>query len=341
MREKVRSRFGFTLVELLVVIAIIGILVGLLLPAVQAAREAARRMQCSNNLKQLGLALHTYTDAFKRFPSSGSYCVPWLPCAGAAGHNNNGFPWVGGLWRKGSGLVRIMPFIEQGNFFNQINFSGDVEAWFDTVQPATPATQFSGIRPRTIQIPTYQCPSDPPARTDVGISNYGFSMGSQAMPAQSTGCALYTGHLNGPAGHGNTSDSSQISGAFARFHWAARLSDLADGTSNTIVMGEIRPNCHDHHNQQWSNGNQPWTSTIPPINYNTCRGEGLGNNGTPAINCNSWNVWQTSGGFKSKHTGGAQFVLGDGSVHFLSQNIDHVNYQRLGARNDGQVANLE
>ncbi len=264
MKFSSRHRYGFTLVELLVVIAIIGILVGLLLPAVQAAREAARRMQCSNNLKQLGLALHNYSDTYKRFPSSGSYCVPWLPCAGATGHNNNGYPWVGGLWRKGSGLVRLLPFVEQGPFYNQINFANDVDDWFATVQPATPVTPFSGRRPREINIPTYLCPSDPPARIDLALSNYGFSMGAQALPAQSTGCALYPSHLNGPAGHGNTSDSSQISGPFARFHWAARLADLTDGTSNTILMGEIRPNCHDHHFNGWAAGNALWTSTVAP-----------------------------------------------------------------------------
>ena len=340
MKVLFKRKSGFTLVELLVVIAIIGILVGLLLPAVQAAREAARRMQCSNNLKQLGLALHNYTDAFKRFPSSGSYCVPWLPCSGAAGHNNNGHPWVGGLWRKGSGLVRLLPFVEQGPFFNQIDFSRDVDAWFATLQPAIPFTQFSGRRPREFAIPTYICPSDPPARTDLALSNYGFSLGSQALPANATGCALYTNHLNGPSGHGNTSDSSQISGPFARFHWAARLADLTDGTSNTILMGEIRPNCSDHHFQGWAAGNGLWTSTVAPINFNTCRNELGGNDGTPAINCNSWNVWQTSSGFKSRHVGGAQFVLGDGSVQFISQSVDYINFQRLGARADGMVVDM-
>jgi len=199
--------------------------------------------------------------------------VPWLPCSGAAGHNNNGHPWVGGLWRKGSGLVRLLPFVEQGPFFNQIDFSRDVDAWFATLQPAIPFTQFSGRRPREFAIPTYICPSDPPARTDLALSNYGFSLGSQALPANATGCALYTNHLNGPSGHGNTSDSSQISGPFARFHWAARLADLTDGTSNTILMGEIRPNCSDHHFQGWAAGNGLWTSTVAPINFNTCRNE--------------------------------------------------------------------
>lgn len=331
-----RSR-GFTLVELLVVIAIIGILVGLLLPAVQAAREAARRMQCSNNLKQLGLALQTYHDTYKRFPA-GSYSVTWLPLYPNAGHNNNGLPWVGGLWRKGSTLVKLLPYVEQSAFFNQIPFQSDVDAWFDTLQPTT-STFMPGKRPREMNIPTFLCPSDPPARTDLALSNYGCSMGSQAMPANTNGCTLYTTHLNGPTGHGTDTRTSQISGVFSRIHWAASLAELTDGTSNTIVMGEIRPNCADHHYQGWPKGNALWTSTIPPVNYNTCRGE-LGGDLGQTRNCNSWDVWQTSQGFKSKHTGGAQFVLGDGSVQFISQSVDYLTYQRLGARADGNPVQL-
>ena len=338
MRNQRSVKKGFTLVELLVVIAIIGILVGLLLPAVQAAREAARRMSCSNNLKQLGLALHTYHDTFKRFPA-GSYSVNWLPLYPNANHNNNGLPWVAGLWRKGSTLVKLLPYVEQSAFFNQIPFAGDVDLWFDTVQPATPVTSFSGRRPREFNIPTFLCPSDPPARTDLALSNYGCSMGSQAMPANTTSCALYTGNLNGATGHGTDTRTNQISGVFSRIHWAASLSELTDGTSSTIAMGEIRPNCADHHNQGWPKGNCLWTSTIPPINYNTCRGEAGGDLGQ-ARNCNSFDVWMTSQGFKSKHTGGAQMVLGDGSVQFLSQSIDYTTYQRLGARSDGNPVDM-
>jgi prepilin-type N-terminal cleavage/methylation domain-containing protein len=327
---------GFTLVELLVVIAIIGILVGLLLPAVQAAREAARRMQCSNNLKQLGLSLHNYHDTFKRFPGA-TAPIPGV-ADGAAGGNSQ--PWSAGPWRKGSHLVKLLPFIEQQTFFDQIPMQLDVEAWFAAVAPAGSA--FAGIRPRERQIPAFVCPSDPPSRVDIAVGNYGVSMGSQAMPANGgdAACALYKTHINGPTGHGSSNSSSNISGVFSRFHWAARMSDITDGTSNTIALGEIRPNCADHHNNGWHHGNALWTSTIPPINFNTCRGEVGGSPATGARTCNSFDVWMTSQGFKSKHVGGAQFVLGDGSVHFISNSVDYVTYQRLGARSDGAVIDM-
>ncbi|HUP81193.1 MAG TPA: DUF1559 domain-containing protein, partial [Pirellula sp.] len=139
---------------------------------------------------------------------------------------------------------------------------------------------------------------------------------------------------------GSSNNPAQISGVFSRFHWAARIGDLTDGTSNTIAMGEVRPNCADHHNQGWHHGNFPWTSTVPPINYNTCRGEKGGDPAPGPRSCNSFDVWMTSQGFKSKHTGGAQFVLGDGSVHFVSSSIDYNTYQFLGARADGNVASI-
>lgn len=326
-------RKGFTLVELLVVIAIIGILVGLLLPAVQAAREAARRMQCSNNLKQLGLSLHMYNDTFKRFPGA-TASLPGI--ADTVG--GNGQPWSAGGWRKGSQVVKLLPYIEQTALYNAIPMDLDVEAWFATVQPA--GRPFAGIMPRTFQVSTFVCPSDPPSRVDIAVGNYGCSMGSQAMPANGAACTLYPNHINGVTGHGSSNNPANISGVFSRFHWSAKLGDITDGTSNTIAMGEIRPNCADHHNNGWHNGNSLWTSTVPPVNYNTCRGEAGGSPATGARTCNSFDVWMTSQGFKSKHTGGAQFVLCDGSVHFVSQSVDYQTYQILGARADGQVASI-
>jgi prepilin-type N-terminal cleavage/methylation domain-containing protein len=107
-----KRHWAFTLVELLVVIAIIGILVALLLPAIQAAREAARRSQCANNLKQLGVALQNYHDAYTRFPGNG--------------HKD---PWSGGGHRKGSPLVRQLPYVAESGLYDRIDFNGDVTGW--------------------------------------------------------------------------------------------------------------------------------------------------------------------------------------------------------------------
>ncbi len=197
--------------------------------------------------------------------------------------------WVAGPWRKGSQVVKLLPFIEQSAFFNAIPMGLDVEQWFATTQPANDPF-FPGIQPRVRQVPTFVCPSDPPSRVDIAVGNYGCSMGSQAMPANGAACTLYPNHINGPTGHGSSNSPSNISGVFSRFHWAAKLGDITDGTSNTIAMGEIRPNCADHHNNGWHNGNTLWTSTVPPINFNTCRGEAGGNPASGPRTCNSFDV---------------------------------------------------
>jgi prepilin-type N-terminal cleavage/methylation domain-containing protein/prepilin-type processing-associated H-X9-DG protein len=303
-------RGGFTLVELLVVIAIIGVLVGLLLPAVQAAREAARRSSCSNNLKQLGVALQSHVAATRRFPAG---------CSADPAPAQGLYPWTGGTHRKGSTLVKLLPYIEQVGLHESIDFESDVTAWVQA--------RFGNTK-----MPSFTCPSDQ-ASTTTATSNYGSSMGAQAMPAQGGWCSMYPGHLNGPAGHGSTNNGSQISGVFSRFAWSARLEEVSDGTSSTIAMGEIRPACGDHHGGHWFSGNSLWTSTTAPINFPTCPGE-------PQFQPNSCfapNNWMTSLGFKSRHAGGAQFLFCDGSSRFLSEAINYDAYQRLGARADGQV----
>ncbi len=301
-----RKNWAFTLVELLVVIAIIGILVALLLPAIQAAREAARRTECNNNLKQLGLGLQNYHDTYKRFPigSSNQY-----------GSNI----WSAGRQRKGSVLVKLLPFIEEKGLYDPLLQDGDVNA------------QIYALNPRP-QIDAYRCPSDPYENTGAPPTNYAKSMGSQAMSGR--GCTQYNGHLNGPTGHGSTNSGNNISGIFSRYSWSAKLADVTDGTSTTIIMGEILPKCGDHHRGGWFNPNALWTSTRGPINFPTCPGEPPGFGG--ANGCNADGNWQTSQGFKSKHPGGAQFVFCDGSVHFLNESIDYTTYQRLGCRRDGE-----
>jgi prepilin-type N-terminal cleavage/methylation domain-containing protein len=320
--DRLRRR-GFTLIELLVVIAIIAVLIALLLPAVQQAREAARRSQCKNNLKQLGLALHNYHDTHKQFPIAG---VGW----GAPNY-------------KGSQLVMLLPFFDQAPLYNKINFSsGTGLDWWNSPASALGQDPDGSQLWMKVAIDVLKCPSfDGPDRVAWGYtsSSYAMSMGAQRMDS-SNGCSLYSpyGGFNasgyfgtGAAGHGNSADPSQISGVTSRIGWSARIPQLTDGTTNTILMGEILPNpaCMDHGNHGWGTWNTLWIATTAPINFKTC-------NTDPQLSpCNAPNNWNTSQGFKSRHVGGAHFLLGDGSVRMISENIDYATYQALGDRRDG------
>ena len=212
-----RDRRAFTLVELLVVIAIIGILVGLLLPAVQAAREAARRTQCSNNIRQIGLALHNYHDTYKAFPSAGFQhrSTPVEPLTWTASS-------------KGSQLAKLLPYIEQTSLYNSIPFGGAPLPLISPVidpndpQPASCSEHnayvtgttgagtfsFNGRiveRTRHVAVPIYLCPSDPfmkkwqwsdPTEANHrGLSNYGFSIGAQSMPSLGNSCIKFPGNF--------------------------------------------------------------------------------------------------------------------------------------------------
>jgi len=346
---KNRSSQGFTLVELLVVIAIIGILVGLLLPAVQAAREAARRMQCSNNLKQIGLSIHNYESAHKRYPMGSVDDDPREVAPRRL--------WEAGNHRKGTVLVKLLPFLEQGNVFNSIDFRFDVEAQLNATPPFDTPDR---VNMRNVSMSIYRCPSDGTSTRVLSqqnhLYNYSLSIGNNNMNSNGGWCNEHPnnsyltrpvglgGNLfnNGANGHGWSgpySRGDQQSGVISRCDWGAKFSDLVDGTSNTIAGGEILPSCHDHHRGGggWYNSNGQWTSTTPRINFNTCRKNGVSDT---ANNCNDFRVWMTSGGFKSDHTGGAQFVMGDGSVHFISEAVDYTTYQRLGSRNDGEATSL-
>ncbi|MCC6510430.1 MAG: DUF1559 domain-containing protein [Pirellulaceae bacterium] len=314
-------RFAFTLVELLVVIAIIGVLVGLLLPAVQSAREAARRMQCSNNLKQLALAQHNYHDTFKKFAPGGlEMFVDWQP-----------------LGHRGSHLLKLLPFIEQNNLYSQINFAGTVNG-VPNAGVISPRNQrlTDGRLLRQLILPALVCPSDPAGgwhpTSNWAMTNYTASMGSQYM-FSSNGCQEYN-RPNGTRGHGTTADGGQVSGIISRLHWSAGIAELTDGTSNTILMGEIRPVCGDYTQRPWVDEDAFWVGTLGPINFPTCPGE-PGYNAGPG--CNGITSRPCSQAFKSKHVGGAQFALGDGSVRFIQQSIAWDVYQNLGGRRDGNV----
>ncbi len=354
------KRFAFTLVELLVVIAIIGILVALLLPAVQAAREAARRMQCSNHLKQLGLALHNYHDVYKRFPFHGN-------------HFSGAVTWTNGS--KGSALVKLLPYIEQQPLYDRFLFAGGNarfnDGWatncHDSNIECMTVSGVVGGRPliRSQVIPTFLCPTAPHTPVAWGDpnhranSNYAPSIGAQAMnsfPPQN--CPLYSAgnpFNTGPSPHGNSENPSQISGPFSRGAWAATIAQIQDGTSNTIAIGEILPTKMDHGANGWLHFNSLWVATTGPINFpvvgydeslsyrDVQTGLQVTNaswNSPLVTGCHKLQNWTTSQGFKSRHPGGAMFVFCDGSVHFLSQTIDYINYQRLGCRRDGGVAQI-
>ncbi|WDI41063.1 DUF1559 domain-containing protein [Bremerella sp. P1] len=327
----IRHHRGFTLVELLVVIAIIGVLIALLLPAVQQAREAARRMSCQNNLKQLGLALHNYHDVMGRFPMNNL-----LSNVNTANGNNM------------SVMIGLLPFIEQSALFDGIDMSSNI-----TLYPV------NGKRVCDHVIEAYQCPSDPSVSTrnpstGAARGSYAPSIGSQKMEsaagcnllatvgAYPTGLGLDTdGDGEDPFNRGNARSDygdQAISGPFGRGNispYSARFADITDGTANTILMGEMRMACQTFAPWGWAWSEGLWYATTAPINFPTCPGDaGYGSN---TCFSNASNNWNAIFGFKSAHPGGCQFVLGDGSVHFLPETIDRLTYARLGDKSDGGV----
>ena len=327
IRLKVAKRWpGFTLVELLVVIAIIGILIALLLPAVQAAREAARRSQCTNNLKQLGVAQHNYHDSYNTFTWGTKDNDPAnLPLR---------HPWQAGDQIKGSVLVKLLPYIEQSPLYDQLDFNRDI--FFVQLRALEYGSGGTGLNHK--QMPALRCPSDnyQPNKT---MSNYHKCIGFQPIGNRCPDYAspVVTFFRGGQPGHASNGNVGNVSGCFARWHWAAKMRDITDGTSNTILMGEVRPKCGDHHDGGAFHPNAQMTFTTAPINYPTCPGEGLGNtNNGPWPDCNSYRAWSSSLGFKSMHPGGANVLFADASTHFISETIEYYTYQRLGDRWDGQ-----
>ncbi len=316
---------GFTLIELLVVIAIIAVLIALLLPAVQQAREAARRSSCKNNLKQYGLAIHNYHDVYNCIPPASNDTGQWTSYA------------VG--WQ-----VRILPFTDQAPLYALMDFSsgnGGGAAGVDKLLP-------NGKYLRQMETPYSKCPTDSSPSPDANWAqaSYGGSLGSQLTPSANGACQPFTtpsvNYLNpgGQAGHGNSGSKGDISGVFGRIlSQRIRFADITDGTTNTIMVGEILPACHDHGGGWWHfNGmaNAHASMSVPLNTMTTCRAPFI-QQSPPFPLCTAQNNWNLSWGFRSGHTGGAHFLLGDGSVRFVSQNIDYNTYQNLGSRADDKV----
>lgn len=197
-------RRGFTLIELLVVIAIIAILIALLLPAVQQAREAARRTQCKNHLKQLGLALHNYHDVFNSFV---------YRKGGTLGYGNTSR--LDGNYERRSGMISLLPYLDQAPLYNLIQ-AGDPST-SPPVPPGGPAPWNGTWTVWHKQIPTLRCPSDPGIQTSRGTSNYAFCMGD------------FVGAAN--------LSSTNVNGLFA-FRTCYGMRDITDGSSNTIMFSE-------------------------------------------------------------------------------------------------------
>jgi len=353
--DKLRAskRIGFTLVELLVVIAIIGILVGLLLPAVQAAREAARRMQCTNNQKQLVLALHNFHDTFRKFPP-----LRGGPIGGDQGRCGDKF-----------GLVFALPYIEQGPRSNQISGEPPQVAWNNTFAP------YLG------EMSVLLCPSSPlspnhPVTSNQPQRSYHLSMGTTigTNPSSAgTSAAIidnnYFGRVDGLFGYDKP---GAIAPSCITTERVVRMGSITDGTSNTVALSEkvtgnrgsrsvlglatypmagldanaaqcLATATNGLYNPGrllsdwnmggiWAFGHPNWAgfSTILPPNSPSCYER---NNNNPS---NSVGVFSVS----SNHTGGVVIAIADGSVRFITQSIDCGNYGVVPNRNYGVWGSL-
>lgn len=295
-------RPGFTLVELLVVIAIIGILVALLLPAVQAAREAARRMQCGNNLKQQVLACHNYHDTYKTLPSGWlTKRTPATPPIGAVATSNNL-----NLWGWGA---LVMPFVEQSPLHSQLNV-GNMHL---QVASQTPLLLAAMQQP----IPSYRCPSDVGPVINTNRDDYHY-----------TGAASNALATSNYIGANSSFDlvanpGTLIAGVFIE-DLGRGFNDILDGTSNVLAIGERR----------WRI--KRVDGTINTVGAGVIFGIGRRNAagmrasstgaGITQINTDAINEGNTNWarrGFSSQHPGGTQFALCDGSVRFVAETIDH------------------
>ncbi len=361
MKSSRSHRSGFTLVELLVVIAIIGVLVGLLLPAVQAAREAARRMSCSNNMKQLGLGLHNYHAAYDKLPAqyTGSDGPqPNITFNGSTTQPDND--------RRLSMLVGVLPFIEQQALWEQISnpqTSGAV-----TVQGMGPSPFNTGYTPWVTEIPAFRCPSDPATGLPaLARTNYGASLGD-GLEFGETGPVSNSGGIWIPNSGNAQQVRASMRGAFSP-RQALGFRDFLDGTANTIMAGEFNTDLGDQSvttaaiagpgsavlrdNPSWAQALSPgidparpnfWAAGYaqignPAPNNGWRRGyrwadapliySGFNTILPPNRECtmriatsdNTWGIFPPS----SRHQGGCHVIMGDGAVKFITDSIEAGN----------------
>ena len=342
-----KRRSAFTLVELLVVIAIIGVLVALLLPAVQAAREAARRIQCSNNLKNLGLAVLNSHDTKKHFPIS----IPhWAgqnrdaDCSGGVSVSSNSeeTPPMG---YNGKGwIVDVFPQLEQQAAHDRI--VADYNGKFSASATGGRGMGRKGIRDIvSTQLSLLSCPSDASATPSDGqqwywdktgvvtaTTSYKGNIGDTLLSLDSNPCST---SVDPPAsletGSPDVHNTISNNGLFQRTsYWSPiNLRNITDGTSNTFMVGEVVVSQDYHSAAYFSDGD--WATCGLPLNFF------LQNATEDELKVTFWYKMR---GFKSLHPGGAQFVLADGSVHFVQENIDSISYRALSTRDGGEVTSL-
>jgi len=336
LRSRKSSRRAFTLIELLVVIAIIAILIGLLLPAVQKDREAAARMSCTNNLKQLGLALHNFHDQNNRLPPG---CAEDQPPFGTAAGG-----W-GSSWK-----VYILPFVEQGNIYDKWQFNGSSSGY--TNGNNMPLVSNITIKP-------YRCPSSPlPAFYTTSYNGGAYEIYSSYMgiagsvdPSGSSTAAfpVASGSAGLVSGSGILCANSQVA-----------LTSITDGTSNTLMVGEQSDHLRDANGSPIPGGYVAITSQGPHGWTMGAGGQGVGmayNSGgdNRTFNCttirftinkrgltnsSSTGTHDNTGAnipMSSGHSGGAMGLFGDGSVKFLSNSVAYATLAQLGNKDDGTV----
>ena len=339
-------RRGFTLVELLVVIAIIGILVALLLPAVQAAREAARRAGCSNNLHNLGLAVLNHHDTKRHFPVSigmGSDYVNEAP----AGVDQPAVGWI----------LNTLPQLEEQALYDQFQRGGAFEGSYQDGRCRAPAvgkglaSNKNGISVPALmqtQLSILQCPSDESVKQvssnqwqwlgcqaattsykgvidDTWANEFGGGTFSNLIPAAYRS-GIYQGSPPIGTSQYDCHRDTRCRGFFFRqsFQKPVTMAKVTDGASKTFMIGEDVPEYNRHSVAFYSNGS--WCSCNTPLNY------GIGQN--PDTIANAW--WDAQG-FRSKHPGGVQFCLADGSVRYVSDGVDNILYRTTCTRNGGET----
>ncbi|MDX1968476.1 MAG: DUF1559 domain-containing protein [Planctomycetaceae bacterium] len=327
MWHATRRRPAFTLIELLVVIAIIAVLIALLLPAVQQAREAARRTQCRNNLKQLGLAVHNYESTNRVFPPAG---IGYGWCNASAA--NPGTAYIKNL----NGLTLLLPYLDQSAIYNQVNFNAAMQGLntgcccslvgnTSGTLTGNPATNDSLMN---MLLPAFQCPTE------------------SGSPHQGVGNCY--GTTTGNGGAKTNYDFITSRNDFTCTQWSRQaINDrrmfgenssttfgfLKDGASNTLMLGETTFDVWNGRCSSW--GYRGWVMTGIDVDA-TGINRWYNPTGTSA-DVGRLNSWGQAG---SRHSGGAQFVMGDGSVRFISENINLSLLQYLARMNDGQTVEL-